>query len=102
MKELIYLAITAIPSVCSCAVSIVHMVITYRKSKQPPKDAIWETALQIEMKRSDGYFDADEFARTYESLKSFRDNGCALNGKQTIYEAVKEKESKGQSQQLRS
>lgn len=89
--------VAIIPALCSSAVSIAHMVITYRKSKQPPKDVIWETALQIELKRRDGYFDADEFARIYESLKAFHDNGCALNGKQTIAEAVNESACSQQS-----
>lgn len=76
--------LAAISIVVSGVISVVHAVIAYRKSKEPPKDEIWETALRIVTASTSGMCDADEFARVYEDLKAFKDNGCSLGGEVTI------------------
>lgn len=76
--------LAAISIVVSGVISVVHAVIAYRKSKEPVKDEIWETALRIVTSGAGGMCDADEFARVYEDLKVFKDNGCSLGGAATI------------------
>lgn len=69
--------------VCNCIVTIFYAYLSYKREKKPPKDIIWETALQL-TKDTGAYRDADEFARNYEKLRAFRDNGCTLEGQDTI------------------
>lgn len=70
--------------ITSCIVAVVHAVIAYKNSKEPPKDEIWETALQITLRETGGLGTPDDFAMNYELLKAFKNNGCSLSGENTI------------------
>ena len=63
--------------------TLAHVYFDYKKSKQPQRDVVWETALQLVVK-SDTYVPtADIFMETYEELKAFHDNGCKRINKRT-------------------
>ena len=77
-------ALSIVSVITSCIVAVVHAVIAYRKSKEPPKDEVWQTALQITLRDTGGLCTPDDFAVNYELLKAFKDNGCSLSGENTI------------------
>lgn len=78
-------------SVTSCIVSCIHAWIAYKKSKEPPKDEIWETATRLVCANGQGA-DADEFAETYEELKLFKESGYSIPaGHKMLLEVVREK-----------
>lgn len=58
--------IVAISVIASSAVSITHAIISYKKSRVPPPDPVWDAALQITL--ANGMPDADSFAQTYQEL----------------------------------
>ena len=72
--------LTSIALITSCASTVVHTVISYKKSKEPPRDPIWEAALKIVTSQSGGECNVNEFAKAYRALKMFVDNGHSLNG----------------------
>lgn len=75
----------AVSVIVGSAVAIIRTalaVLEYRR-----KDRIWDTALQL-TRDSNGYHDADEFARQYVKLKAFQRNGCTLKGQLTIEESL--------------
>lgn len=87
--------------IVSCVSTVVHTVVTYKKSKEPPKDEVWETALRITASQLGGACDTDQFARNYEELKAFKDNGCSMAGHSSLHDLVKSASQKtcGQSGQ---
>lgn len=88
-----------IPSVLSSCISLLYAYIAYKRTKEPPKDEIWETATKILCNSDSSTKDADEFAALYEQLKLFKDNGCSMNGINSLMFAVNEKHREEQQQQ---
>lgn len=89
MERLIVIA-ALISSVMSSCISLLYAYIGYKKSKEPPNDEIWETATKI-ICSDGGMKDSDEFARLYEELKFFKDNGCSMDGINSLSYAVRER-----------
>lgn len=81
--------VAIISALGSCAVSITHVIIAYKRSKEPPKDPVWEAALRITTNQNSSMCDADQFAQTYEELKAFKDNGCSMGGYVTLHQLLK-------------
>lgn len=75
----------------SCIVAVVHAIIAYKKSKEPPRDDVWEAALRITLSETSGLCTPDDFAANYEQLKAFKDNGCSLSGESTISAMIRKK-----------
>lgn len=74
------LVLAFISTVLSSCVSLIYAYIAYKKSKEPPKDEIWETATKILCNSNSIDRNADEFAMIYESLKLFKENGFTKDG----------------------
>lgn len=74
------LVLAFISTVLSSCVSLIYAYIAYKKSKEPPKDEIWETATKILCNSNSADRNADEFAMIYESLKLFKENGFTKDG----------------------
>lgn len=72
--------LASVAVVVSCVSTIIHSVIAYKKSKEPPKDVVWETALKLTLENSNRDKDATAFARTYQELQLFVQNGKTLSG----------------------
>lgn len=79
--------IVAISVIASSAVSITHAIISYKKSRVPPPDPVWDAALQITL--ANGMPDADSFAQTYQELKAFKENGCSLGGNPSLSSMIR-------------
>lgn len=72
--------------VANAIINVVRIIMDYRKSRTD----VWETALKITT--SDQYnCSADEFARNYELLKAFKDEGCSLCGEASIRDMFRKK-----------
>lgn len=80
-----------IPSTLSLFTSSIYAYIALKKAKEPPKDEIWETATRILCNSGTSMKDSDDFARLYEELKFFKDNGCSMDGVNSLSYAVREK-----------
>lgn len=78
--EWLYATVTVLSILCSSVVSILYAIIAYKKSKEPPKDEIWEAALKICCSRGNIGADADDFASAYEELTLFKKIGCDRKG----------------------
>lgn len=73
-----------------------------KKNIEISKDEIWETATKILCNSNSSMKDSDDFARLYEELKFFKDNGCSMDGINSLSYAVREKymqESQKQSEE---
>lgn len=92
MERLIVIA-ALISSVMSSCISLLYAYIAYKKSKEPPKDEIWETATKILCSRESNDIDknADEFALIYESLKLFKENGYSKDGIISLEYVIRDK-----------
>lgn len=77
-----------IPSILSTLTSCVYAYIAWKKSKEPPKDEIWETALKLVCARDDCYSSADDFAKLYNELKFFKDHPDKIKGFVMIEQAI--------------
>lgn len=75
--------LAAIAIVVSAAVSVFHAYLSYKRSKEPANDPVWDAALQITL-RDENACDVDTFAENYEKLAQFKAHGCSLHGKTTI------------------
>lgn len=80
--------VVLLPSILSTATACVYAYIAWKKSKEPPKDEIWETALKILCAKDDCCSGADDFARLYEELKFFKEHPEKLNGFVMISQAM--------------
>ncbi len=89
--DILTTVIVLLPSVLSSIISLLYAYIAYKKSKEPPKDEIWETATKIICNSTNSISGADDFADIYEQLKFFKDNGCSTKGIQTLAYAVRNK-----------
>lgn len=89
--DVLVLIVASISSVLSSCISLMYAYIAYKKSKEPPKDDIWETATQILCSSEGIDKNADEFAMIYESLRLFKDNNCSKNGIISLEYAVRDK-----------
>lgn len=74
----------------TASVAIFHAILDYKRSKEPPKDEVWDAALKLAI--ASGDYNADTFAHIYEELKAFKDNGCSLDGEFTIIAMVKKRQ----------
>lgn len=77
-----------IPSTLSLITSMIYAYIALKKSKEAPKDEVWETALRIMCSKDDCYSSADEFANLYLQLKFFKEHPEKLNGFSSIEQAI--------------
>lgn len=75
-------------TILSSSVSLIYAYIAYKKSKEPPKDEIWETVTKILCSNSKGDKSADDFALLYESLELFKKNNCSKDGIPSLKLAV--------------
>ena len=84
--------VSALAVISTCVVSLTHAFIAYKKSKEPPRDPVWDAALQLTLK-DDCTCDVDMFAHNYEMLSQFKKHGCSLHGCTTIKKMVTSRES---------
>ena len=87
MNLLTALAVT-IPSTLSLIASMIYAYIALKKSKEAPKDEVWETALRLMCSKDDCYSSADEFANLYLQLKFFKEHPEKLKGFSSIEQAI--------------
>lgn len=88
--EKLNILLAVIPSILSCCLSCFYTYLQYKKSKEPPKDEVWETATKMICARGEN-LDSDDFAELYSELKFFKDHPdciyrhttirCAMNAK---------------------
>lgn len=90
--------IALLSSIFSSCISLMYAYIAFKKSKEPPKDEIWETATKI-LCSSDSMKQADDFAFLYEELKFFKERGCTMDEITTLSYAVKKKHKPEPEQQ---
>ena len=83
--------VVLIPSALSLFTSAIYAYIALKKAKEPPKDEIWETATKILCNSDSSMKDSDDFARLYEELKFFKENGCSMDGINSLSYSVREK-----------
>lgn len=95
--ESLIIIVALISSVMSSIISLLYAYIAYKKSQEPPKDEIWETATRILCSSEKTDKNADEFAMIYESLKLFKDNNCSKDGILSLEYEVRDK-NKGKGQ----
>lgn len=81
------LILAVVPSVMSCLVSVFYAYLIYKKSKEPKKDEIWETATKIICSNS-GTSYSDDFAELYAELKFFKENQETCKKYPTIRKAM--------------
>lgn len=62
-----------IPNVLSSGIAIFYAYLAYKKSKEPPKDEVWETATKILCSRG-GTVYSDDFVELYSELKFFKEH----------------------------
>lgn len=91
--------VVLIPSILSLCVSGIYAYVALKKAKEPPKDEIWETATKILCNSKNSVMGADDFADIYEQLKLFKDNGCSMDGMETLAFTVREKHRKERQKQ---
>ena len=70
-KFIVLLAV--VPSVLSCGLSVFYAYLAYKKTKEEPKDEVWETATRMLCAQS-GAPDSDDFAELYLELKFLKEN----------------------------
>lgn len=75
--------LACISVIVSSALSVFYAYLAYKKSQEPPKDEIWETALAL-CRKDDAFDRSDCFARTYILLKMFKENGYSYLGFDSI------------------
>lgn len=86
--DYLLIVIAVVPSVLSCLISLFYAYLAYKKSKEPPKDEVWETATKI-ICANGGNVYSDDFAELYTELKFFRDHPDLCRNHQTIRQAIK-------------
>ena len=89
------LILAVIPSILSCAISVFYAYIAYKKSKEPPKDEVWETATKIICSNGGNVY-SDDFAELYSELKFFKEHPDIVQNHTTIREAMKSIETKSE------
>lgn len=70
-----------IPSVLSSIIALLNIYLNYKKAKEPPKDEVWEATIKLICTRQSELSTitaGDDFAKLYEQLKWFKDNGCQV------------------------
>ena len=85
-----------IPCIFSCITAAIYAYIAYQNYKRP-KDEIWETTVRLLVAQKI-FTDGDQFARVYEQLKFFKDNGCTCNGKHLLWLMEEAAQASAQSQ----
>ena len=88
--EICFTIVASISAITSTISTVVHLVISYKKSKEPPKDEIWETATRL-LCADGGCKSGDQFANLYEELKLFKEKGCSLDELGTLSHAILQK-----------
>lgn len=97
MDSLTFL-LALIPSVLSFAISVFYAYMEYKKSKEPPKDEVWETATKIICSNDDDAY-SDDFAELYLELKFFKENTEFVCQHSTIKQAMDAKKAESKSKQ---
>lgn len=80
--------VVLLPSILSTATACVYTYIAWKKSKEPPKDEIWETALKLMCSKDNSYSTADDFANLYRELKFFKEHPEKIKKLETIEQAM--------------
>lgn len=80
--------IALLASALSLCTSGVYAYIALKKSKEPPKDEIWETAVRLVCARGEYSSSADEFVEVYRGLKLFKEHPEKLAEHVTIEAAL--------------
>ena len=62
-----------IPNILSSGIAIFYAYLAYKKSKEPKKDEVWETATKILCSRGDTVY-SDDFVELYSELKFFKEH----------------------------
>lgn len=91
------LLLALIPSFLSCAISVFYAYLEYKKSKEPPKDEVWETATKI-ICANGGNVYSDDFAELYLELKFFKENPEYVQQHNTIRNAMNAKKAEPELQ----
>lgn len=86
MDKLI-LALAVVPSILSCGISVFYAYLAYKKTKEKPKDEVWETATKI-LCAQGGIPGSDDFAELYLELKFFKENPELCQQHRTIRKAM--------------
>lgn len=80
--------LAVVPSVLSCALSVFYAYLQYKKSKEPVKDEVWETATKIICSNGGSVY-SDDFAELYLELKFFKEHPELVQQHNTIRNAMK-------------
>jgi hypothetical protein len=72
-----------IPSILSTAVSLVSLYLGYKKSKEPKKDELWETALKLTEHSNSGNPISD-FVEYYQELRCFKNSDYSASSLELI------------------
>ena len=75
-----------IPCTFSFAVSAFSIYLSWRRHEDAREELLWRTALDLARDVRAQMGNEDDFARIYENLKFFRDNGGSLRGELGINE----------------
>ena len=79
----------AVSTICSGIAAYLQL----KKSNEPPKDEVWETATRMICARGGASY-AEEFADLYLELKFLKEHPEALEGHLTIREAMNARDNK--------
>ena len=79
--------LTLIPSILSCCVSVFYAYLQYKKTKEQPKDEVWETATKIICSNGGNVY-SDDFAELYMELKFFKEHPDLVQQHHTIRNAM--------------
>jgi hypothetical protein len=91
------LLLALIPSFLSCAISIFYAYLEYKRSKEPTKDEVWETATKIICSNGGNVY-SDDFAELYSELKFFKENPEFVKQHSSIRNAMNAMKAKPESQ----
>lgn len=86
------LILAVVPSILSCGISVFYAYLAYKKSKEEPKDELWETATKIICTRG-GIPCSDDFAELYLELKFFKENQELCQQHRLIRKAMEAKKA---------
>jgi hypothetical protein len=72
-----------VPSILSTVVSLVSLYLGYKKSKEPKKDELWETALKLTEHSNSGNPISD-FVEYYQKLRCFKNSDYSASSLELI------------------
>ena len=80
--------VVLIPSVLSCVVTVCHLYWDYKKTKEPPKDEAWESAVRVLTADKMYNFSMDDFLEMYAQFRFMREHWEEIRGHRTLEEAI--------------